>query len=528
MPEQTRIRLPIPLKPTFTTVFIVIACVYMLFQPPEFNTTDGAVRDLTARNLYYHGDLALRQVEEGEYLNNLWTIGRDGRPYIYFGIGQSLMQLPFLAALDLAKKIGVAKYLSPSDALPTSAVMIISSSLIVAFAFGIVQKLGYSSRTALKTASLVAFGSILWGLSRQSYDMVQATMGVFGALYFIVSAQISSEQRWAKCFAAGLIYGVAIVTRASAITAGPALGLLVLGSPAWESHQNRIKAAMWCIAGGLAIVWIIPLYNYLRFEDIFVFGYTGHAPYPGAPILPGLARWLFSPWQGMFIYMPILFALPIVARRFRRKHSFLLAVLGLLFVSDLIFHAQYSGLGLYGWGPYYILNGILPLFIIFAEFFHKPQVFARWHRALIGALTALTILLQAPSLIVPTERYQSYLASQNITGSSDTLVWSLEWWPLRMQTEGALTAIRNLPDWQNYLDTPSSYDAPTLLRELFSYNLPDWWWLYRLLHGGELGLIVPLLAIFGLASLSFWTFHPAFRHEAVRESQRSRTYVAEI
>ncbi|HPV08443.1 MAG TPA: hypothetical protein PLD57_15345, partial [Aggregatilineales bacterium] len=156
MPEQTRIRLPIPLKPTFTTVFIVIACVYMLFQPPEFNTTDGAVRDLTARNLYYHGDLALRQVEEGEYLNNLWTIGRDGRPYIYFGIGQSLMQLPFLAALDLAKKIGVAKYLSPSDALPTSAVMLISSSLIVAFAFGIVQKLGYSSRTALKTASLVA------------------------------------------------------------------------------------------------------------------------------------------------------------------------------------------------------------------------------------------------------------------------------------------------------------------------------------------------------------------------------------
>lgn len=508
------------LKPSFMTVFITIVCIYAMFQPPAFNTTDGAVRDMVAHNIYEHGDIALRQVEEGQYLNNLWTLGKDGRPYIYFGLGQSLMELPFIALLDAAERVGVLKYLSPSDAIPVSAVMLISSALVVAFVFGIVRKLGYRDDTALKTAALVAFGSILWGLSRQSYDMVQASMGVLGAVYFIVSAQASTERRWLNCLAAGLIYGVALITRISAVTAAPALALLVLGSPKWENNRERLKAAAWCIAGGLAVVWVIPAYNAVRFGSILTFGYAGHAPYPGGPLLPGLAQWLFSPWQGMFVYMPILLALPLVVRRFKQEHGFMLLVMAVLFVTDLVFHAQYEGLGYAGWGPYYILSGSLILYIAFAEFFEHPRHFPKWQRGVISGLMALTLLLQLPSLVIPNERYQTYLAAQPVHLPQEVLTWSWEWSPLWKQAEGTLAVMHNLPRWQNYIDGPSAYDAETLLAELYSYNLPDWWWLSRVLHGGQLGLIVPFISAIGVVCLAMWLLGPVSRRQHFAQTEQ--------
>ncbi len=483
------------LTPSFLTVFLAVAGVYFLIQPVEFLTTDGAVREMIARNLLFEGDLALVQVEEGGFYNNLWSIGRDGRPYTYFGLGQSLMLLPFLALIEGLEAIGVARHLAPSHAIPVMAVMLISSALICAFIFGIVRQLGYRRTTALQVTALVAFASILWGLSRQSYDMVQEATGVIGALYFVIVAQKSQGRpRWIACAAAGLLYAAALITRASAAAAAPALALLVLGSKEWGSWREMLKATLWCAAGGLALAWIVPAYNLLRFENILTFGYSGHAPYAGGPIFPGLALWLFSPWQGTLVYMPLLLALPLAWRRFGRRHAHLLAVFATLFVTYLVFHAQFIGLGAYGWGPYYLLPGILPLYVLFAGLFEGWRQTARWQRIVAVALIALTVAVQLPALTVPTERYQSYMVVASPGLSKDALSWSVRWSPLRMQAEGTLTAWGNLPRWPDYIYSPSAYDAATLIDELYAYNVPDWWWLYRVLHGSQLSLAVPLIA----------------------------------
>ena len=483
------------LRPGFATVFLAIAGVYLLIQPTEFNTTDGAVRELVAKNLLYEHDFALRQVEEGEFYNDMWSIGRDGRPYTYFGLGQSLMEIPFLVLIDWAEALGIARFLRPYHGLPVVAVMLISSALIGAFVFGIVRQLGYRTATALRVTALAAFGSILWGLSRQSYDMVQEAMGVTGAVYFAIAAQKSTGPwRWVQCAAAGLLYGMALITRASAVVAAPALALLALGSPNWAGWRERAKAALWCAAGGLALAWIVPAYNCLRFENPFSFGYSGHRPYPGGPLLPGLAVWLFSPWQGVLVYMPVLLALPFAWRPFGRRHGHVLGAVVVLFAAYLVFYAQLTGLGSYGWGPYYLLAGVLPLYILFAELFEHWQALTGWQRLITIALMALSVLVQLPSLTVPSERYQSYLVVAKPDLPQEVLNWSLEWSPIRLQAEGTLVAFRNLPRWRDFIYSPSQYDAATLLAEYYAYNAPDWWWLFRLLHGSETSLAVPLTA----------------------------------
>jgi hypothetical protein len=427
------------------------------------------------------------------------------------------MMIPFLMVLDVADALGVRQYLSPSEGVPMNAVMTITSALICAFVFGIARNLGYSRKTALKVAALVGFGSILWALSRQSFDMVPEAMGVIGAYYFVITAQKSGERRWLHCLAAGLLYGVALITRVSTVMAAPGLVLLVLGSKSWGSPRERVKAALWCAAGGLALGWWIPFYNYLRFNDVLEFGYTGHGPYTGGSVLEGLALWLVSPWQGTTIYMPVLLALPVVWRRFSRRHGVVIWSFVLGFAAYLAFHAQYTGLGATGWGPYYLLPGILPLYLLFAELFENPRGFPAWQRGIAYALIALTVAIQVPALSLPPERIQSSLVAARPGLTHDQLRWSLEWWPVRKQLEGTLTVIGNLPHWRDFLDSPSNYEDPTLLRELFAYNLPDWWWAYRLAHGGQLGLVVPFFS--GLCAIWLLTRRFAADNEGSTQPQ---------
>lgn len=482
-------------RPTFLAVFVAVAGIYAFTAPVEYLTTDGAVREMVAQNLYTHGDLALRQVEAGQTLNDLWSTGRDGRPYAYFGIGQSLLQIPFIALLDAAERLGLRRHLMPAQGLPVTATLLLSGGMLIAFLFGIVLRLGYSRRTALKVAALAGFASIAWGLSRQSYDMLQAAAGVIGAVYFVLTARAAPERRTLHCLLAGVSLGLAAITRVSALISGPALAILVLGSPQWGSPRERRRAAAWCIAGGLAIVWWIPAYNLIRFGSVLNFGYGGHPPHAGGPLLRGLAEWLVSPWRGALIYMPLLLALPIVWPRFMRRERTLGWALIVLAASDLLFHAQYTKLGLYGWGPYYAIGGLLGLFIPFAELFEAPRHFPAWQRALAGGLIALSVVVQLPSLVVPSERYQTLLVVEEADPGGSARIWSPRWSPLRMQAEGSLNALRNLRDYPRYLDSPPDLSAEARLAELYAFNLPDWWWLYRWLTGGQTGLIVPVISL---------------------------------
>lgn len=480
------------LKPGFLTVLLAVVGVFWFFQPPEYMTTDGAIREYVGRNIWYAGDFALRQVEDGLFLNDMYAYGPDGRPYAYFGIGQSLMQMPFLLVLDAADALGVRQYLSPSEGVPAMLAMLAASGLIVAFVFGAVRALGYGGTIALRTALLAGFASILWPLSRQSFDMVQETMGVTGAVMFILAARRSERWRWLRCTAGGMLYGAALATRVSAAVAAPALALLLLGPGAWEGWRERAAAVGWFALGVVSVAWLVPFYNIVRFGDPLVLGYANRAPYLGGALLPGIAAWLVSPWRGVLIYMPVLLALPLGWGRFAARNRLAAWALALLFASYLVFHASLRGLGLVGWGPYYLLPGIVPLYIAFAGLVEGWPTLPGWARGAAAALIALTLLIQVPALVNPPERYQSVMTVRDIAAGDD---WNWRWNPITLQVEGFVENVSNLPRWRAYVDPPSAFDAATLLRELPVYLLPDWRWFQRLLRDAVSGLLTPLIAL---------------------------------
>jgi hypothetical protein len=491
--------------PRLGTVSVAIASIYLFTAPVEFLTTDGAIRELVAKNLLDHGEVALLQIEEGEIYNRrLWTTGRDGRPYTHFGIGQSLLEIPFLLIYRLAKIMGLIASVSYGGTLPMIGLMVVSSALTCALLFGTVHRLGYSPAAALRVATLAAFATALWVLSRQNFDMVQEALGVVAALYLLLDAREGHAGGRLKLAAAGLCYGMAIVTRISAVVAAPALAWMLLGSSEWGTLRERVRALAWFIAGVAVVGWIVPAYNFARFGSPFISGYENHPPYPGGPLIDGLLRWLVSPWQGVLVYTPFLLALPMVWRRFAREHPHLVPVIVVLFLSYLLFYAQLTGLGLFGWGPYYILPGLLPLVLPFAELFEHWRAFPRWQRGIAVFLIALSVTVQLTSISVPTERYQTdgvlrrEPSGENITA----IIYNLTWTPIRLQAEATIQNLAHLPDYERYLDTPPDFEPQTLMDELFAYNLPDWWWLFHVLKGGETGLIVPIAA--GLGAI--WLF----------------------
>jgi hypothetical protein len=480
--------------PRLGTVFVAIAAIYLFTAPVEFLTTDGAIRENVAENLLDHGDVALRQVEEGEtYNRRLWTTGRDGRPYAHFGFGQSLLEIPFMFVYRLGKAVGLTAYVAYGGTLPMIGLMVVSGALICALLFGITRQLGYSPIAALRVAALAAFATALWVLSRQNFDMVQEALGVVAALYFLLAAQKDDAGSRLTLTAAGLCYGMAIVTRVSAIAAAPALAWMLLGSSKWGTLRERVRALAWFIVGVAVVGWIVPAYNFARFASPFIFGYENHPPYPGGPLIDGLLRWLVSPWQGALVYTPFLMALPMVWRRFTREHPHLLSVLVVLFLGYLLFYAQFTGLGLFGWGPYYILPGLLPLVLPFAELFEHRRAFPRWQRGIAIFLIGLSAAVQLTSISVPTERYQTAGALREEPGGENVL-YDLTWTPIRLQAEAAIQNLAHFPDYERYLDTPPDFEPQTLMDELFAYNLPDWWWLFQVLKGGETGLAVPIVA----------------------------------
>lgn len=502
------------IQPSMLTVFIAMAILYFAIQPPEFLTTDGYMRELVARNLLDYGDPALVQVERGETLNNLWSYGNDGRPYTYFGLGQSLLLIPFMLLIKMLNDIGIGQFLSPTIGLPMAIVMSLSAAALVTFMFGIVRELGYERRTALITAALVGFASTLWVMARSSFDMTIDAAMLMGALYCVIAAQRHEEQRIARLIAGGALFGFAVVTRVGALMAGPALAMLLLLEPE-RSWAERFKMAVWFGIGSMLLVWIVPYYNWYRYGSIMEFGYAGHYPYSGGPLLRGILMWVVSPWEGALVYMPLLLALPLLWRRFYAKHGHIARVLVVLFLTVLLFHAQMVGLGNSGWGPYYVMSAIFPAYVVFAEI---SEVRVNWQRGLIGGLAALTLAIQLMSIALPFERYQTervvFHVNDELGGFEKFNFWSMKWSPLARQSAGTFKMLGNMLHYHEFLDSPPSFSAQDLLDQLYSYNLPDWWWLFKLLHGSEIAILVPLIA----GMVTAWMIaHMVIRHDTATQ-----------
>ncbi len=487
------------------TVFLAVLTLYLVTMPHSFLSTDGSVREAVARQIVLERSLKLSAVEQGT-IGEFWAVtASDGSLYSFYGLGQSLLEVPFIILQNWLNNGSRGLRLLGLLFQPMATLNTISAALIAAIIFATSRRLGFSTRASLGGALLLGFASILWVTYRQPYDVLQETLGVAGAIYFLVSAKKGPGQHQRLNYVlGGLLWGVALITRINSIIAAPALLVILFDIGERKSWQARTDSILWFVLGVAVLAWVIPAYNMLRFGQPLAYGYESKPPYIGPPTLMGILQWLISPWRGLFVFVPCLLLLVVAWPAFHRRERTLSYAVGLLFLSYLGLYSLLSGLGTWGWGPYYLLPGITALYLPMAQFVENLRRNALWLRWLAAGLIAVSVLVQLTSIALPFEYHIVHLISQGVDVSdrSETL-FMVRYSPILGQARASLASFGNLTHPQPYLDTPPDFGYETLMAELYEFNLPDWQWLYVKLQGSESVLVIP---VFGFLAFVWFVY----------------------
>jgi hypothetical protein len=290
--------------------------------------------------------------------------GIDGRTYSLYGLGWSVLSIPFYIA---------GKFIGRSPQNLVSIMNLVAGSAIVSLVFLFTIALGYSKRGSLGVAIFYGFGTLAWPLAKQPFDHVVETLFVLLSLYFMY-IHVSNNKTKSLILAA-ICLGIAINTRLVSILVLPPL-LVMMGAGCGESRRFVESIKVFSRKTLIFMLVFLPFagstlwYNYYRFGSAFETGFqlfaakTGIDFFSGTTILTGLMGFLASPGKGFFYYSPIAIFFFFCIVPFYQRHRWQAIVFILLILSYLLFLSRnIYWHGDWAWGPRYLL-AITPFLII--------------------------------------------------------------------------------------------------------------------------------------------------------------------
>jgi hypothetical protein len=346
--------------------------------------------------------------------------GKNGRFYTGYGVVPSLLVAP---AILCARAVATVVHVDPVLLAKASAsffTLLVAPLGCVVLAMWIL-KLGYSRRTAVLGACILAFGSPFWQNSVSGF-----LSEPYFTLALLVAAYLPSSPRIrCACALSGFAFGVACGTRVPGIILFPVFILsLAFRTCArrlpWTQFLRDALKFSWPVAacGGL-IAWT----NYARFGSIFKTGY--HIAYPSIsftlsnPFFRGIRELLFHGEVGLLLFAPWVVLAFLYFPRFVRAHLPESVLCGAIFLVTLLFYAKnvtWHG----GWagGPRYLLPMLPFLIMVIAPTLEairgrvtikENQKLWAIQRASVVLLLAAAFIIQAVTLTYPRDRYYADL-----------------------------------------------------------------------------------------------------------------------
>jgi hypothetical protein len=213
---------------------------------------------------------------------------------------------------------------------------------------------------------------------------------------------------------AGLAFGYALATRLVGVFVFPVLVLYL-----WL-QRRRWRDLIWFGIGIVPGIGMIVLNNWVRFRALYEYGY-GDEGFTGN-LFEGIAGLLVSPGKSVFLYVPLLLALPFAARPFWRRfpnEAILIAALSLtILVQSSLWWIWWGG---WGWGPRFLVP-LMPFLILP---FGVLLMQRRWQWIIGAALLPLSIGINMLGVLVD---FNPYLA--DITQGSHAREQIYLWQPL--------------------------------------------------------------------------------------------------
>lgn len=400
--------------------------------------------------------------------------GVDGRYYAKYGLGWSLLAVPFcLAGKALAILVNV-----PDGFATRSLVMMINPILTAAgcvVLYFLARRI-YTSSISLSISLIYGVCTITWYYSKSAFSEPLVVLLILSAILAIERDQFI----WA-----GALLGYALLTRQTIILVVIPVVTWALNNCFRKRGKNILVNFVFLIipiASGQVTNWI---YNYLRFGNPLDFGYLTVGW--DTPLFLGLYGLLISPGKGLFVYSPILllsiFGFPYFARK---DWLWLFVSIYATYVLPHALYSDWSGGG--GWGGRLLLP-IIPLLILTAG-----TTLERWRlhhlgRVVIIVLFVLSTLIQLLGVsvnwvrhlqqtydkaVTPAEYYQRvYFSWQDspIPGQYNSL---REVSGIMQDSHARMKLIQIV---ENITSTELA-DSMSIGIQLLSFNVPDFWFVY--------------------------------------------------
>ncbi|HEX5167208.1 MAG TPA: phospholipid carrier-dependent glycosyltransferase [Thermomicrobiales bacterium] len=431
-------------------IFLGVSLLYVAISRGVFLYGDDILMFQVTESIVEPGDVAVTSPwHEGDIARAI--PGRGGKGYSKYGVGQSLVAIPAYVASDLilVKLLPIHVFIDGYGNQRMGAIVYgtaLTNTVIggatVALVYLLAVACGFSRRTALVVAGLLAFGTLLAHYSATFLSEPLTGLALTGTVYGLVRSDSDGATgptrygyRWLAFsgFMAGLALGSRVATGLMLIA--PGLWLLWL---AWRWSQRSRRDAILALGvwGVPVVLWLIGIawYNWVRFGSVSETGYGSEWQQMTTPFLTGLSGLLISPGKGLLWYNPpLLLALAGGIWFARRRRDLTLVIAGMLVGALLLYSRYYVWYGGGVWGTRFLVP-MLPLLVLPAgEIVERAWHGRRAFAVATGVIAAVGLFVTALGIMVPFDRY---VGEYNVTPEQhDAAIWEIADSPLVVHAE---------------------------------------------------------------------------------------------
>ncbi len=374
----------------------IIVCA--LVNPGNFGTNDTTRRLQVARWIRL-GEPPVRQADA-----DFGIIGKHGTRHAWYGIGQSLVLIPFdavasVTVIPVLRSLGFDSV--KQEQMVELSIAFLMQSLIttclLAFAYDVLLLLEFSSRVSMAGALGLLFGTTVlqYVQSAQENNLLLALALV--SLSAILRCRRGAGIGWAAI--AGAACGFAILTRLPSLLESGVFFLFAI-----SVGCNRKQFAAGYLPPIIVALLIDRWYQWYRFGDLFgtymgVFGKQVAPPF-SYPFWKGLVGTAFFADKSVFLFDPLLVVLFLVAVwRWRSINRSVRLALGWLTCLLLLYACTYAKYFDFGgdvaWGHRFLT---LPVQLL--SMFAVPLLLTYGSALALRTVLCVAIILQAASTML--------------------------------------------------------------------------------------------------------------------------------
>jgi hypothetical protein len=402
-------------KLTSPFVWLVVGFfgLYFLTASFSFFSTDGEVMYQTTREIALNFRLnqpptpGLSQIFQGT----------DGLYYSKYGLGQPLLAAAFYkVGLSVHWRFMREKPFEPVAHFFVALLPIVVTALTVGLVYLWAKELYRSQKIAIGLAVVAGLATSLWVYSHFFFSEPLYMLGIFGGAYAVWKAYQSKERtlshnvaffqkkvwsyfwRYGWLVLGGVGMGYAVMTRAAGVTLLPAFVLFIAMKQDWKGKGwfGLIKDGVAFGLGALPFALLLMFYNNVRSGSPFNNAYEGEGF--TTPVWEGVWGLLFSTGKSVFMYVPVLIALPFTFRDFWRRFKPETLFFGLLIGVTLLYSgAWWSWYGGFSWGPRFMVP-VLPFAVLMlGVLLQKSRL---WVIVLFVGLLPVSVFVQMAGIMI--------------------------------------------------------------------------------------------------------------------------------